>query len=116
MPRWNSSGSRSGSAPSASTRATTIVWSPPSYSFHREQSTQAPTPSRTGEPDGAAAQVTPANLSTPERANPALWCSWSAASTFTQNRPTSRMRGQVEDPRDGAKLTSGGSSDSDAKD
>jgi hypothetical protein len=35
---------------------------------------------------------------------------------LTQNVPTSRIRGQVDDERDGANVTSGGSSDSDAND
>ena len=82
------------------------------------QSTQALTPSSTGAPDGAGHQSTPENLSTavPERANPALRSRWSAARTFTQNVPTSRIRGQVDDVRAGAKVTSGGSSDSEAND
>ena len=41
---------------------------------------------------------------------------WSSASTFTQNVPASRIRRQVVDVRAGAKLTSGGSSDSAAND
>ena len=92
------------------------MWSPPSYSFQSVQSIQALTPSSTGDPDGAARQSTPANLSTPERANPAESSSCPAASTFTQNAPTSRIPGQVVELRAGAKLTSGGSSDSDAND
>src|SRR6185312_7290978 len=94
------------------------VWSPPSCSAQSVQSIHALTPSSTGAPDGAAHQRTPANLSTaaPERAKPALRSRWSAARTLTQNLPTSRIRGQVDDERAGAKLTSGGSSDSEAND
>ena len=82
------------------------------------QSIQALTPSSTGAPDGAGHQSTPANLSTvgPERAKPTLSSRWSAARTFTQNVPMSRIRGHVDDVRAGAKLTSGGSSDSEAND
>src|SRR4051812_8534636 len=92
-----------------------MVWSPPSYSFHSVQSIHALTPSRIGDPDGAARQGTPANLSAPERANPALSSWWSSASTFTQNAPAARIRGQVVEVRDGAKVISGGSRESDAK-
>ena len=35
---------------------------------------------------------------------------------MTQNAPTARIRGHVEEVRAGARLTSGGSSDSDAND
>lgn len=52
------------------TRPTTIVWSPPSYSFHSTQSIHAHTPVSTGAPDGAARHFTPANLSTPDRQTP----------------------------------------------
>src|SRR6476619_7279616 len=91
-----------------------MVWSPPSYSAHSSQSTHALTPSSTGSPEGAGVHPTPANLSTPDRAKATLTSSCSAASTFTQNAPTARIRGHVVEVRAGARLTSGGSSDSDA--
>src|SRR3954466_3656922 len=91
-------------------------WAPPSCSSCNAQHTHAHTPSRIGAPHRPGRHRTPPNLSTPDRANPALWCSWSAARMFTQNVPASRIRGHVDDVRDGAKLTSGGSSDSDVND
>src|SRR6478672_2603765 len=93
-----------------------MVWSPPSYSAHSAQSIHALTPSSTGAPDGPAVHATPANLSTPDRANTALTSSCSAASTLTQNAPTARIRGHVVEVRAGARLTSGGSSDNDVND
>src|SRR5881409_388316 len=69
-----------------------------------------------GAPDGLGVHDTSAHRSMPSRANDSLNSCWSCASTFTQNRPTSRMCGQVDDVRAGLKLTSGGSSDSDAND
>src|SRR6478672_8762459 len=74
-----------------------MVWSPPSYSAHNAQSIHALTPSSTGAPDGPAVHATPANLSTPDRANTALTSSCSAASTLTQNAPTARIRGDDDD-------------------
>src|SRR5690349_23614979 len=91
-----------------------MVWSPPSYSAHSSQSTHALTPSSTGAPEGAGVHPTPANLSTPDRAKATLTSSCSAASTYTQNAPTVRIRGDVVEVGEGAMLTSGGSSDSDA--
>src|ERR1700760_4265006 len=93
-----------------------MVWSPPSYSAHSSQSIHALTPSSTGAPHGPGSHATPANLSTPERAKAALTSSWPAARTLTQNVPAALIRGHVVDVRAGAKLTSGGSRESEAKD
>ena len=91
------------------------MWSPPSYSFHSAQSIHALTPSSIGAPDGPAASHA-GELVRARAGEPGRSSSCSAASTFTQNAPTSRIRGQVVEVRAGAKLTSGGSSDSDAND
>src|SRR3954470_1417968 len=115
-PRWNTSGRRAGSAPRSSTRATTSVWSPPSYSAQSSPSIQATTSCSTGEPCRLRVQGTPANLSTPERAKFCESAVWSSDSTFTQNRPISRSRGQVVDVRAGANTTRGGSRDSELND
>lgn len=57
--------------PSASTRPTTMRWSPPVCTAWIVQSIQAAAPARRGEPEtGAASYPTPANLSAPLTANP----------------------------------------------
>src|SRR6266436_496365 len=79
-------------------------------------STYATTPSRTGAPCGDERHRTPANLSAPDR--PKAMDSPECASdrTLTQNVPAWRIFGQVLEVRDGANVTIGGSSDSEAKD
>ncbi len=80
------------------------------------QSIQVSTPSSTGEPDGAGVQPTAANLSSPARPNTALTSRWWCASTFTQNAPDDSISGQVRAVFAGQNSTSGGSSESAAKD
>ncbi len=81
------------------------------------QSIQAGTESSSGEPvAGASPYATPANLSAPLTANPRHSAPWSAPRTFTQNAPARAMRGQVVDVRATMKVTSGGFSESEAKD
>src|SRR6476661_2423739 len=93
-----------------------MVWSPPSYSACRSQSIQASALSSTGLPSGEDACSTPANLSAPERANCPARCRCSAGRMLLVNEPAFRSTGQVVDVRDGLNVTSGGSSDSAAKD
>src|SRR4051812_44143816 len=93
-----------------------MLWSPPSYSAQSSPSIQATTSCSTGEPCALGDQGTPANLSTPERAKFSETAPCPSASTFTQNRPIARSAGQVCDAREGAKATSGGSSDNELND
>ncbi len=94
----------------------TTVWSPPLYSARRVQSTHATEPSSTGAPDGAGDQRSPTYFPVPEWANRSLSAFWSSARTLTQNRPISRMCGQVTEVRAGHSATSRGLRDKDVKD
>jgi hypothetical protein len=53
---------------------------------------------------------------TPGDARELVGAAWSSASTLTPKRPMALIAGQVVEVRAGEKLTSGGSSDSDAND
>lgn len=81
------------------------------------QSIHAGTPSSSGAPvAGEGSWVTEANLSAPLTAKARHSPPWSAPRMLTQNAPARAMRGQVVDVRATMNATSGGSSESDAKD
>ena len=97
--------------PRASTRATTIVWSPPSCSASSVQSSQPIAASRIGRPDGAGWCAVPSKRSTSRAAKRREISSDSWSRMFSTSRPAGRIRGQVDDDRAGQNATSGGSSD-----
>ncbi len=101
----------------ATTRPTTMRWSPPVWTAWIRQSIQAGTASSCGEPvTGAGAWVTPANLSAPLTANDRHSSPCPAPRMLTQNTPARAIRGQVVDVRATMKVTRGGSRDREAKD
>lgn len=104
-------------APMASTRPTTIRWSPPVCTAWIRQSIQAGTASSCGDPvTGAGVWAIPANLSAPLTAKARHSPPCSAPRMLTQNTPARAIRGQVVDVRATMNVTRGGSRDSDAKD
>src|SRR6185312_7396174 len=119
-PRWKRSGPAAaarGSVPRASTRPTTIRWSPPVCTAWIVQSIHAGTSARRGEPvAGAGTWRTPANLSAPLTAKARHSAPWPAPRTLTQNTPARAIRGQVVDVRATMNATSGGSRDREVKD
>ena len=98
-------------SPSASTRTTTIVWSPPSYSSSIVQSSQPTAASSTGIPDGAGRCSTPANRSMSRAAKRRDISSASWPRMLMTIRPAGRIRGQVVEDRPGQNSMSGGSSE-----
>ena len=111
-PRKNTSGAPSGAASIADTAATTMVWSPASCSSRITHSIHATAPSSAG-PHERSVYPTPSKRSVPLSANLRVASSWWPAMMFTQNRPLSRMPGQVVDDLAGQNRISGGSSDTD---
>ncbi|CAG6960027.1 hypothetical protein PICSAR132_01210 [Mycobacterium avium subsp. paratuberculosis] len=80
------------------------------------QSMWARAPSMIGEPSSEGCQSMPANLSGSLDPNRAETCFCFSVSTLTQNRPVASMAFQDRDTLVGQNSTSGGSSDSAAKD
>ncbi len=76
----------------------------------------ASVPSSTGEPSSEGFQSIPANLSGAFEPNWADTCCWFSCSMLTQNRPLASIACQARDCLVGQNSTSGGSSDSAAKD
>src|SRR3546814_2068281 len=79
------------------------------------QSIHASTPPSSGDPDPAWCQAMPANLSSSLDAKRRQIPSWSSARMLTQKDPAASMRGHVLELRPAKKATSGGSSDTEAK-
>src|SRR3954471_24015155 len=92
-----------------------MSWSPAGCTSWMSHITVDSTPSSDG-PHGVSCQSRSANLSAPVVANRAQSSSWSSASTFTQNRPDDWISGHDFDVCAGQNSTSGGSSDTEAKD
>jgi hypothetical protein len=97
--------------PSACTRATTMVWSPPSCSASIVQSIQPMASESTGAPLGAVHVSTPSKRSMFRAAKARESFSCGAPRMLIARRPAGRIRGQVDDDRAGQNATSGGSSE-----
>ena len=92
--------------PISCTRPSTNQWSPAPSTRSMEQSIQATTPSRTGDPVTPARHPTDWYLSPPRLAKARQTSSWSAARTLTQKAPDTSIFGHDDEPLSGRKPTS----------